>query len=370
MDLMSSNEHYEYRDLVRKYANFLTPAAQIVVDGADVTHSEKDGLAVESVRVSMALDAANTCQISLACPYDGENSSFGKKQLDRMGLGRTLSVKLGYGSAMTEVFKGYIHELGVEYSGTPRMNVTAMDLRKLMMENKRSRRFSVKDEADAVRTVLEPYRKFYDHLTVESGTPASKAYAITQDRESDYEFVMRLAKESGKEFFVLGSNVYFISRLRYPQSVITLSTQGGGIQSFSTKATYINKKFQAIGRPEGSGKELYASGSYRSSLIKKVPVAPLATVLSSPRLSTQQELTDFVSQAVQKEGQKSLTGSLSCVGLPELAPGHFLTCAGLGDPFDGQYYIEAADHSLASDGFRTELTLGGAVQKDGKKKKK
>ena len=32
MDLMSSNEHYEYRELARKYGNFLQPAFQIQFD--------------------------------------------------------------------------------------------------------------------------------------------------------------------------------------------------------------------------------------------------------------------------------------------------------------------------------------------------
>ena len=57
--------------------------------------------------------------------------------------------------------------------------------------------------------------------------------------------------------------------------------------------------------------------------------------------------------------QKAQSGSLSCIGLPELVPGRFVGVAGLDPDLDLDYYIREVQHEFGSDGFSTSLTLGG-----------
>jgi phage protein D len=51
-------------------------------------------------------------------------------------------------------------------------------------------------------------------------------------------------------------------------------------------------------------------------------------------------------------------GSLSCVGLPELVPGRFVSVKGLDSELDRDYYIREVRHELDSGGFSTSVEIG------------
>ena len=358
MDLMSGNEHYEYRELARKYGNFLQPAFQIFVEGTEVARSGK--VPVRDVNVTLSCGETNACRMTIPAPYDLEKSTFGPKQMDLLALGKKVSVKLGYGSALMEVFRGYISEVEVEYSATPQLVVTMMDLRKLMMSSRRMRQMTVKAPSDAVSKVMESYRKLYDHLSIQADKAEAEPFQLKQHRESDYDFVMRMCEVVGKEFFLLGGDVYYQSRDRYPNPVITLAPQGGGIQSFSSQIRYEVKRFLAIGREPNSKKEIYRSRIYRSEFVKKTLLpSPPPTVHASPSIQTVADAEKWLDDAVRKEKEKGISATVRCLGLPELGPGHYMECSKLGAPFDRKYFIESVTHSIGSDGFTTELSLSG-----------
>lgn len=358
MDLMSNNEYYEFKELARKYGNFLNPAMQIFVDGKEVARSGK--ILVQNLHVTLSCEEASAARFSVAAAYKTEESSFNTSIMKLLGLGKEVSIKMGYGSAMVEVFRGYISEVELEYNEQPAFNVTLMDLRKLMMACKRVREMTVRAPSEAVNKVMDSYRKFYDHLSVEGDKAENEPFQIKQNSESDYHFIKRLCHHTGKEFFVLGSCVYYQTRDRYPNPVIKLATQGGGILSFSSRVGYEVKKFLVIGREPNSSKEIYRSRTYRSEFVSKTLIAtPQPTVYASPSIKAVADAEKWLDDAVKQEKAKGISAVVRCVGLPDLGPGHNMECSGLGSPFDRKYYIEKVEHSMDAGGFSTQLTLGG-----------
>jgi phage protein D len=57
-------------------------------------------------------------------------------------------------------------------------------------------------------------------------------------------------------------------------------------------------------------------------------------------------------------------GSLecTCVGIPELKPGHFIKITGLGEPCDNKFYVTHARHIMSDEhGYVTRITAIAAA---------
>lgn len=356
MSLMSSS--YSYGQLVKKYKNFSNPAFRILVGGKEMAQSGK--ILVQDLRISLSYDSANTCNFTVANAYDRTKSRFYPEILDKLCLGEKVEVEIGYGSSTTLIFVGFITEVEVEYNFSPSLRITMMDLRKLMMESNRVRQLEVKAPSDAVKKVLEPYRKLYSSLKVEADTAEQEPFHLKQNKESDYDFVMRMSKEMGKDFFVLGEDVYYQEKNKNSKPIVTLTWMGGGIVSFSTSMSYQVKKFQVIGKEPNSKKEIYVSKTYQSEFVKKKALAfPPPTVYASPSIDSRQKAEEWIEDAIRKEKEKGIDANLTCIGLPELVPGRFVTCDRLGPPLNRNYYIQKVEHSIDTSGFTTKLDLGG-----------
>ena len=353
-----AGEKYQYSALAQKYGGFLQPALLFQVGGEEVARSGK--LPVQEISVSLSCEEASTCRATLLAEYDHEKSSFAGAQTDVIGLGKKVSVQLGYGSACTEVFRGYVTEIEYLYNTSPQISVTMMDLRKLMMDSKRVRQMSVKAPSEAVRDVLETYSSLYDSAAIQADQQEQEPFQIKQNRESDYDFVQRLAQGTGKEFYVFAGKVYYEERSRNPDLLITLAPQGGGILSFSSRITYIDKQFTVIGRKKDSKEQIIRTRSYRSEFVKESVLSSMAPIVhESPSIQTEAAAEKWLDDAIKKEKEKGLEASVQCIGLPEFIPGRYLACENIGTPFDRKYFIESVEHSFGSGGFTTELTLSG-----------
>lgn len=357
MDLMSGS--YSYAQLVKKYKNFLGPAFRVYIKGNEITQSGK--ILIQDIHISLSYDSANTCSFTVANAYDRTKSRFDPDIFDKLGVGQKVEVSIGYGSALTLVFVGFIVDMQVEYSTSPTLSVTMMDLRKLMMESSRIRQLTVKSPSEAVKKVLEPYRKLYSSLRIQPDTAEPKPFHLKQDKESDYDFIMRMCKEMGKDFFVLGEDVYYQEKNKNPKPIMTLTWMGGGMISFSSNLQYQAKKFLVIGREPDSRKEIYVEKKYQSEFVKKLPITSLPpTVYASPFIDSRQKAEEWIEDAIRKEKAEAIDAALSCIGLPELVPGRFVRCDRLGPPLNRSYHIKRVEHTLDSGGFITRLNLGGA----------
>ncbi len=349
---------YTYQKLVQKYKNFLNPAFRIRADGTEITQSGK--ILVQELRISLSYDSASTCNFTVANAYDRTTSRFYPDILKKLCVGQKVEVDIGYDSSMTLIFVGFITEVEIEYNMAPTLRITMMDLRKLMMESNRVRQLEVKSPSDAVKKVLEPYRKLYGTLNVQADTAASEPFHLKQDKESDYDFVMRMSREMGKDFFVLGEDVYYQEKTKNSSPILTLTWMGGGIVSFSTSMNYQVKKFLVIGKEPDSQKEIYVSKTYQSEFVEKLELsAPPPTVYASPSIDSRKKAEDWIEDAIRKEKENGINANLTCMGLPELVPGRFIKCDRLGPPLNRNYYIKKVEHSVDSSGFITKLDLGG-----------
>ncbi|MEG0780307.1 MAG: contractile injection system protein, VgrG/Pvc8 family [Oscillospiraceae bacterium] len=345
---------YSYRDLVRKYGLLRVPAYKLKVDGATLG----GGVGVENLNVSLSLESASAVSFTVAGVYDLEKRAFLPEVKKKLKLGAKVSLELGYGSTLTQVFQGYISNVTYQFSDAPGLSVTAMDARCLMMEgDKRERTLVVTTYSAAFQKVMEDYKALCPKLEVD----ATDADAITQivQKSSDYAFITeKLGKEANREFFILNDTAYFREKAKAKSPLLTL-VWGEGLISFSRSAAYQNLKITVLGFDPEKKEAVKAQVTEKASDAQTAVGTPHETYILDPDAQEVTKAKNRAEKEAQKRKRKAQQGSVGCVGLPELVPGRFITLKGLDSELDKDYYIKEVHHELGSDGFSTTLEIGG-----------
>lgn len=348
------DESTTYAKLVSKYGQFRVPAWKLLIEGKELPSYA----GVEQLSVTLSLEGASAASFTVAGAYDRKSSGFQKDVKSMLKLGAKVNVKLGYGSALTEVFQGYISGVGVEFSDTPVLSITAMDVRRLMMEGtSREEVHVVTTYSAAFQEVMKRYSALCPSLEVDA-TDADEITQIVQ-RTSDYEFVSRhLAQKADREFFVLGDKAYFREPAKVSKPILTL-TWGEGVLHFSRNSLYQNLKITVIGFDPDNKETVKAQVTEKSDEEQKTVGAQHETVIADPDAQETAKAKKRAEKEARERKRRAQTGSVSCVGLPELVPGRFVSLKGLDSDLDLDYYIREVRHEIGSDGFSTTLEIGG-----------
>ena len=253
MDLM--NGSYTFAALQKKYKNFIVPAAKLKIGGTDILGLS--GITVENIQVSLTLaqNTAGSASFTVGSTYDYKNHEFDSRLKSKVILGKEVSVELGYESSTTEIFKGYIASIGLEFNVQEGIfyQITALDVRSLMMnDNFRIVTRKADCYSDAVREVLKRYKKLCTPV-IEATQEKIKDGQIFQEA-SDYSFIVDDIIGTGKadrEFFVVADKAYFRKPKGSSSPLVTLGI-GQGLKSFQRDAVYLNQKVQVIGFTEAN----------------------------------------------------------------------------------------------------------------------
>lgn len=351
MGLMDGS--YKYADLVKKYGQFRVPAMKLKVDG-----SELKNVGVDNISATLSLEAASAVTFTVLGAYDAKKSGFRSDVKSKLKLGAKVSLSLGYGSALTEVFQGFISGVGVNFSGMPTLSITAMDARRLMMEG------TSREEVHVVTTYSAAFQeviKRYSALCSKTQVDATDSNEITQivQRTSDYDFIVgNLAKKANREFFILGDTAYFREERKVKKPIVKL-TWGESIVSFSRNSLYQNLKITVIGFDPENKKPITAQVTEKAEEAQKAVGAQHETVISDPDAQEVAKARKRAEKEALERKRKAQRGSVECIGLPELVPGRFVSLAGLDSDLNNDYYIREVRHEFSSDGFITRMEIGG-----------
>lgn len=345
-----------YDQLAQKYKNFLVPTVKIKSQGKDLISSLK--LAVENLSLTLSLDFASCCRFTVANAYDIKARTFESRIKSQLMLGTVLEVEIGYGSATTLVFKGYVSELTYEFRDLPVIDITVLDVRRLMMEGQsRMLIHNVKSYSEAFSEVMKRYQKICSQLVIDKTD--EKLKNVTQTT-SDYDFVAReLTRKADREFFVLAGKAYFRTPQKSASPIMTLEW-GNGLLSFSRNAMYHDAAVTVVGFDEENKTALV--GEVRSKgddPQKRVISEPQPTVYTEPDAMETAQVKKRAEAEGKKRKRRTQGGRGVCIGLPEIVPGRFIELKKLDKDLDGKYYIKSVDHNLGADGFSTSFSIGG-----------
>lgn len=394
-----------YEKLKSEYMYFENPVAIISVEGNEISQS-KTGLQIGNIEVesSSGYEAGIASFVLYGC-YDSQSCAFNYSMIKKyVMIGAQVSVYMGYGTVVKEVFCGFISQVNFFFQAQeiPGVRVTCMDIKGMMMSNCYSRQMTSQCYSDAVKAIFDQqqYAQMKDRGVIKNlyisqtpdkqesaggaGIPGASAgltagvaagskatdYSIEMVAESDYEFVVKAAKKFNYEFFVSGGVVYFRKAKNYSSVLMELSPATGMhsidveynvtglVGEVEVRSTDVGKAKQIASTVKLNNK--ISQGKYASKLVKNASKVYIDPTADSKKTAGYR--ADYLAEDI---AYRFGTLEAELTGLPDLVVGRFIQIQGMGDPVNNLFYIVNVRHVMNEvKGFSTKITakasgLGG-----------
>lgn len=359
-DVKLDTKQYSIDELDKKYRGFFAPAFEILVNGSNISNE----IAVSTVKVDTSIEAkADSASFSVVNAFDLVKRDF--KWLDStFVVGKTLEVKMGYVDKFVTVFSGYITSVAIELQEgePPSINVQGMDITFLLMKGAKFKSWSKKKYSDVVSEVGKTYG-----ATMKVDATKSTITTIAQNKETDFQFIQRLAGIVNYDFFIVGKTIYFRKPLTEMTPVATLEW-GTTLRSLSIDMNlsqqitdvvvrgWDDKKLEVIEAKSNTVTKLGSNSKTGKDIMKTLGDF---TEYVQTNVESKEEALDKANAALNKKLMKLITGSGECVGIPEIRAGRYISLKNVGAKLSQPYYLISVTHTINQSGYVTKFQVEG-----------
>ncbi len=382
----SGGSQLTYEKLQEKYLDFSHPRARVLL-GGKVFDSSGAGMAVNDIHVEVTSGyEASVASFRLFDVYDPSSGKFFyEKVKNQVVMGNSVTIQLGYMDTVETVFVGFVSGVafGFEPGDLPYIEVTAMDVKGVMMGGSYAAALKATTYSAAVKEVLDrtgegrlkqmggitgtEISKTPDAEGVSSSSSRSSPLTVEMVGESDYEFVVRAAKRYNFEFFVDRGKVIFRPAKKDTSLLMKMGNRSG-LRGFHIEysLTGVVGKIEARAMDPGKGEVISANSKFTNTLSTGSKAKQLmgkgSKIYLDASITSREEAESRVASLMEQMSYRlgSLEGS--CVGIPDLTPGRFIEVTGLGVPADNQFYLTSVIHDFTSDGGYSSRIEGCAAQ--------
>lgn len=246
-----------------KDGEVLSIVYDVWISGTQLNMEKKQ--CINSIDIKETVEGADTATIQITDPefLFIEDNIFIEEN--------TIDIKMGWSNSTYRIeFSGYISALDIEFttSGVPRLTLTCMDNTHRMNRKKNDKTFKDKTNAEVVKEIVKSYGY---KCVVDSDYSFTKKETITQSKQTDIDFLQKLAKDEVHPFTarLVGDTFYYVRMGKYttPKMTLTYRNYPHEIISFSPK---INKETK---RTEISKSKVNTSNKSvsKSEAVTKVP---------------------------------------------------------------------------------------------------
>ena len=365
-----------FDDMKKKYSGFVHPLAIVEIGGKPFADKKKNMMITEIQAELTSGFEASVATFKIFGVYDKQDGSFRFKDISKQViLGNSVVIKLGYLKSTEVVFIGFIASVnfGFNVNDLPYIEVTAMDVKGIMMSGSYAMQLAAKSYGEAVKEILR--RTAYDRLQSGSAikdiqvtdTPDSqekqsgeRADTIEMVSESDYEFVVKAAKKFNYEFYTDCGTVYFRKAKSNINILMELGTESG-IMNFDINysLTGMVETIEVCSIDAGTGKLIKSKKKYSETLsvgsAAKKLISKSRHVYIDPTIISQQHADARAESLLETMSYRLGEARCECIGIPELQPGRFVKIGGMGAPVDNQFYLTSVTHILDEGGYRTKI---------------
>ena len=381
---------HTYEQLQQKYTDFAHPRAKVILGETEFS-SVGEGIIVSDIRVEITCGyEASVATFRLYDVYDSETGKFKFEPVKKhIMMGNSVSIQLGYLNTLELVFVGFISgvSFGFEPGSLPYIEITAMDIKGVMMGGSYATALTATTYSAAVREVLqrtgEGKLQQMGGITAPpeitntpdagggapggvGGAPgggAQKSSPITIEMvgESDYEFVVRAAKRYNYEFFVDRGKVFFRPAKNNTTVLMKMGSRSG-LRGFNIQysITGVVGQIEARAMDPGKGEVISAKSKFNNTISTANKATGLmgkgAKVYLDASISSAEEAEARVASLMEKMSYRLGSLEADCVGIPDLVPGRFIEVAGLGVPVDNEFYLTTVTHEFNGEhGYSTRI---------------
>jgi phage protein D len=333
------------------------PRADIRVAG--VTLAADVSRHLLSVRYDNSLELADMFTVVL------DNSGHRFTDSPLFELGKNVEIHLGYGDKLTPMMLGEIASIEPDFpeSGAPTFTIRGYDKSHRLrheMPDRPAFRFS-NDSAIAAQIALEAG-------LIPVVDPAPFSHSALHRASTDMALLKERAAANFFDVYVWWDKLYF--RFPRPQTEAPVLEWGTNLSSFSPRVA--NSGMAGMQVVRGYSQELAqsvvgvmsATALDLDSILERLGSAALGALTGLGRrvvrgrpVTTPLDAIALAKSLLQQllEGMYEATGT--CVGLPELRAGRFVSVRGVGQRFTGMYRLKRVVHTLDSRGFRSEFEV-------------
>ena len=370
---------FNYQTLKKKYENFAHPILHIELNGKDFSKN-KEKLQISDIEVEMTsgFEAALATFVIYNC-YNRESCEFRFDVLKKyICMGSCVVISMGYGTSVREIFRGFISRVNFIFrqDEIPGVEITAMDVKGIMMAGNYARQLKATCFSDAVKEILNKtaYVRLQSNDVITkveiSDTPDKRPtggeekasdQTIEMVCESDYEFVVKAAKKFNYEFFSIGGVVYFL-KAKQNRELLLEASPGEGLRSYeiSYDFTGIVEQIEVRGMDIGKSKMISASQKMKNKLSLGNKARPLIKksqkIYIDPTITSKEEASYRADYLAEDISYRLGTLEAEFIGIPELTPGRFLKVTGLGNAVSNTFYLVTVRHVMDDRGYLTKVT--------------
>lgn len=357
---------YSFAQLEKKYSGFFDGRCGIDIEGFELL--SKYNICGLTVQLSAMFEASYAeFTVFSTSSVTEPDSALAQK----LRLGRGVNISLGYGSRLSEVFCGYIDSVRMEYGHTEGYSytVTCLDGKGLMMNSARSEiKTSIKRYSDAVKKTLSAYSGFFSIGKIQQ-TP-ELTLPFSQLGESDYDFVVRLAKRLNYSFYISLGKAYFVPVGSDRTELMEISPQIR-LKKFSLETTLKNRLAKVVVvnndetnekkqiKSEASSVSVLETGSSSRAAANSAIKSGMVKTISDPAASTNEAAKLLAQAELDRLSYSSVEGSAQFAGIPEVLPGKFAAITGFGRDYDRSCYITRVTHRIYGGDFSTTVEFSG-----------
>ncbi len=374
-----------YNSLFKEYGGFINPLIEIKINDVSFTAGANRKVAIGVSNVSIDLTAgfeASQAIFSLYNVYDYENTKFNFDSFKKMVLlGSAVTIYAGYEATVKEVFRGVITKVNflIEEDDVPNVQVTAMDVKAVMMANRYSRRLKATAYSKAISEIFDQsvYQSLKnggvitgfsidntpDALEPAPATEADIEKTIEMVGESDYEFVVKVAKKFNYDFFVYCGKVIFRKAKSDQTKQITINDNArikrlsvdydltGLVEEVEVRGLDVGKAKGVTGKKKNSNK--LSQGNKAKALISGSKF-----VYIDPSSSDNSDVGYRANYLFENMSYRYGTLELDMAGVPEIIPGKYISVSDFGTAVSNDFYVQAVRHTFSKDGAFITHILG------------
>lgn len=362
------------------------PQIKVIVGDQNITESLLQD--VIDLRITLQKDELGGFTMQLANHFEvpelGEGYSARRKfrhsDDKRLDVFEPVTIELGYAGRMAPVFVGEITMLQPAYpsSGVPTFTVTGTDMLNRLRRSKPGENTSKAFHQRADWEIAEQIAKRHGlKFSTQSAHEGPKHTQVMQRDMDDLQFILYLAKRNEYECTVIIENgkpaLYFGTprdkrdsaaveqlRLAWGESLISFTPKlrVGGQVSKVTVRGWSSRKKEVI-KYTATIKDIPktgAKGMTGAEILEKKAGAKEERIVDRV-VQSEEEAKRLAIQLLTETANEYLTGSGESIGEPTLRPQTNLELVGLGERYDGVYYVTKTDHMYGAAGYRTSFDV-------------
>lgn len=338
--------------------------------GGVVTYSIKtggsaipDAYQVYAIHIDQTVNSISAATITL---LDGNaaQEQFAISASSVFVPGVEISIEVGYDGKNTLLFSGIVTKQTIRVADAtgPMLDIECMDKAIKMTVGRKSAVYSKTKDSDVISALIGNSSGLSSNVTA----TATQLPELVQYYATDWDFMLARAEVNGMLVSTINNKVSVFNPTADTSSVLTVS-YGVNLLGFEAELNSITqlKQVTASAWDYSNQKLINAQAPNNLAGPGNLSSSKLADVVGLPSYDLQttaaessDELATWAKAQMLKSELSKITGNARFQGAAAVAPGRYITLAGLGGRFNGDHFVSSVRHEIADGNWITEASIG------------